>query len=99
MLQAIKRHLPSDVHVIPPKGGLFIWLQLPDSLSAETLLPLACEEGVAFTPGNRFFPDASDGDRYLRLNFAMHPPTEIEEGIQRLGLAWKRLHPNDTLSI
>ncbi|MBN1814313.1 MAG: PLP-dependent aminotransferase family protein [Anaerolineae bacterium] len=91
MLQAIDRHLPADVHVNPPQGGLFIWLQLPDDLSSEELLPLACAKGVAFAPGSTFFPDRSDGEHMMRLNFATHPPEVIEDGIKRLGKAIKQL--------
>lgn len=91
MLQAIDRYLPASAHVDPPQGGLFIWAQLPDNLSSEELLPLACEEGVAFAPGSTFFPNRSDGEHAMRLNFATHPPEEIEDGIKRLGKVIKQL--------
>jgi DNA-binding transcriptional MocR family regulator len=29
MLSAIQRYLPVDIHLDPPQGGLFLWLQLP----------------------------------------------------------------------
>jgi DNA-binding transcriptional MocR family regulator len=87
----INRHLPAGVHVDPPQGGLFAWLRLPDHLSSEKLLPLACEEGVTFAPGSSFFPDGSDGECYMRLNFAAQLPDGIEEGIKRLGKAMRRL--------
>jgi DNA-binding transcriptional MocR family regulator len=28
------------------------------------------------------------GSRYIRLNFASHPPARIEEGFRRLNEAW-----------
>jgi GntR family transcriptional regulator/MocR family aminotransferase len=95
MLLAINRHLPAGVRVDPPQGGLFVWLRLPDNLSSEKLLPLACEEGVSFAPGSSFFPDGSDGECCMRLNFAAQPPEDIEEGIKRLGKAIKRLAISD----
>jgi GntR family transcriptional regulator/MocR family aminotransferase len=91
MLAAIQRYLPTEVHLDPPQGGLFIWLQLPPHLSSEKLLPLAWEEGVVFTPGNGFFPDAMSGKNWLRLNFVSQAPDQIDEGIKRLGKAMKRL--------
>ena len=91
MLAAIQRHLPPGVCVDPPQGGLFLWLQLPDSLSADDLLPLACAAGVDFVPGSSFYPNADDGRDRLRLNFVVQPPEEIEEGVRRLGLAVKKL--------
>jgi 2-aminoadipate transaminase len=68
-----------------------LWLRLPDGISTEELLPLACEEGVAFAPGKNFFPEASAGQDWMRLNFVAQPEQEIEDGIRRLGMAIKRL--------
>ncbi len=90
-VQAVNRHLPATVSLDPPQGGLFAWLRLPDGMSAEELLPLACREGTAFVPGGVFFPHGPDGDRFLRLNFVSQPPEETEEGIKRLGRAIRRL--------
>ncbi len=91
MLDAINRHLPPSVSFDPPKGGLFVWLKLPQNLSAEKLLPVACKEGVAFAPGNLFFTDGASGDEWLRLNFASQTEEDIEEGIKRLGGAMRRM--------
>jgi GntR family transcriptional regulator/MocR family aminotransferase len=91
MLHAVDRHLPAAVRIDPPQGGLFAWLRLPDGLSSEKLLPLACEEGVAFVPGGVFFPNSAEGAHFLRLNFVSQPPEDTEEGIKRLGKAIRRL--------
>lgn len=96
MLIAIRRNLPAAARVDPPQGGLFVWLRLSEDLSSEKLLPLACEEGVAFDPGKSFFPNPQDGEHFMRLNFVSHPPEQIEEGIQRLGKALWRLAVNHT---
>jgi GntR family transcriptional regulator/MocR family aminotransferase len=90
MLDALSRYLPASAKCLPPQGGLFVWLQLPAGLSATKLYPVAAEEGVTFAPGSLFFP-AERAQPYLRLNFAMHPPDVIEEGIRRLGRAVERL--------
>ena len=91
MLNAIGRHLHPDVSFDTPKGGLFIWLRLPESLSASELLPVACKEGVSFAPGNFFFTDGVSGREWIRLNFASQPEEDIEEGIRRLGTAIRRM--------
>jgi GntR family transcriptional regulator/MocR family aminotransferase len=90
MLDALSRYLPASARCLPPQGGLFVWLQLPAGLSATKLYPVAAEEGVTFAPGSLFFP-AERAQPYLRLNFAMHPPDVIGEGIRRLGRAVERL--------
>ena len=90
MLDALERHMPEGVRWQPPQGGLFLWLRLPDGLSANQLLPMAREEAVTFAPGSRFFP-SRPCEGYLRLNFSMNPPLVIGEGIQRLARAIGRL--------
>ncbi len=91
LLHAVNRYLPGDVILNPPQGGLFAWLGLPDEMSAEELLPVACKEGVAFVPGGMFFPNHGEGAHFLRLNFVSQPPEDTEEGIKRLGKAIRRL--------
>src|SRR5512146_2141287 len=89
MSAAIKQYLPEGGRLDIPQGGLFLWIKLPDEMSADELLPLACEKGVNFAPGNNFFPDANCEKGWLRLNFAAQAPDEIQEGIQRLAKAMK----------
>ena len=91
MRHAVERYLPAAVRIDPPQGGLFAWLRLPEGISAEKLLPLACKEGTAFVPGGAFFPDSGEGTHYLRLNFVSQPPEDTEEGIKRLGKAIRKL--------
>jgi len=85
LLQACRRYLPADVQFTVPRGGLFLWLRLPEQMEAVALLPLACKAGVDFVPGSGFFPNPADGVHFLRLNFAMLQREQISAGIQRLG--------------
>ena len=66
-------------------------LRLPEAMSTDELLPLACEEGVAFAPGRSYFPEGTAGQDWTRLNFVAQPEEEIEEGIQRLGRTIKKM--------
>jgi len=91
MVKAIHRYLPSKVCLDVPSGGLFIWLRLSDSMSADELLPLACKEGVAYVPGKFFFTDGTDGTDWMRLNFASQPVEDIDEGMRRLGVAIRKM--------
>jgi len=90
MLSAIRQYLPG-VTLIPPQGGLFMWLKLPDGVSSLDLLPLALEAGVEFAPGTRFFSNPAEGEAFLRLNFASRTEEEIHLGIQRLSTALHRI--------
>jgi len=93
MVQAIQRYLPGETHFTPPLGGLFLWARLPDKVNSEALLPLACQHGMAFMPGTRFFVEPGEGQAYIRLNFACQTPERIEQGIRRLGDALKKWLP------
>jgi GntR family transcriptional regulator / MocR family aminotransferase len=92
MLRALSHHMPRGAQWLKPRGGRYIWLRLPDGLSADELLPHAISEGVIFSPGSFFFPDAQPSP-YLRLVFASNPPATIEEGIRRLAMSVRKLDP------
>jgi GntR family transcriptional regulator / MocR family aminotransferase len=88
MLTALNRWMPAGVRWNKPQGGLFIWLSLPEGTSADEFFSLAAEQGVIFTPGSLFYPQRQP-QNCLRLNFSLHPPDRIEEGVRRLGMALK----------
>jgi len=97
MVAALARYMPAGARWVLPHGGLFMWLQLPGGVTAEELYPAAVEEHVIFVPGSMFFP-AQEAQPYVRLNFAMHSPHVIEEGIRRLGRAIEQFQAGDTSS-
>ena len=80
--------MPDDVSWTEPQGGFSLLLTLPTGLEATTLLPLAIERGVAFSPGPAFFLDGA-GERTLRLAFSSVSGGRIDEGIKRLAEAIK----------
>jgi 2-aminoadipate transaminase len=84
MLAAMERYFPAGIHWTRPKGGLFLWVVLPEALDAAVVLKKAVESKVAFVPGAAFHPDGS-GHNTLRLNFSNAQPAQIETGIRRLG--------------
>ncbi len=84
MLAAMEKYFPPGVHWTHPKGGLFLWVTLPEELDATAVLNKAIANKVAFVPGSAFYPDGS-GHNTGRFNFSNAQPEEIEIGIQRLG--------------
>jgi 2-aminoadipate transaminase len=91
MLKAMEEHFPTGVTWTRPQGGLFLWVRMPEYMDSRKLLDVAFEENVAFVPGHAFYPDGNDGHCCMRLNFSHSNPETIEEGIERLGRAMKRL--------
>ncbi|MBN1202228.1 MAG: PLP-dependent aminotransferase family protein [Anaerolineae bacterium] len=87
-VDAARRYLPPGSKWVEPSGGLYLWVQLPDNgPTAAELYVTAIQHGVAYAIGTLFHTDGSGG-RHIRLNFAAHPPTRIQEGFKRLGEAW-----------
>lgn len=84
MLNAIKKYFPKEVNVTSPKGGMFMWAELPEGLSSAELFQMALQENVAFVPGDPFYTEEGEV-RTLRLNYTNSDATMIEEGIKRLG--------------
>ncbi len=84
MLEAVHQHFPGEVEVTEPKGGMHLWVVLPEELSSLDLLKQAIGQGLGFAPGPLFFADAR-GTNCLRLNFSTHAPGVIREAIARLG--------------
>jgi len=91
MLAAIEQHFPAQACWRRPEGGMYIWVEMPsEGPSAATLYLTAINYSVAFAIGSVFSASGSFSHT-LRLNFTTHTPAEIEEGIRRLGKAWKEL--------
>ena len=81
VFQAARRHLPHVVAWISPQGNAPLWVILPLEIDPKELLRLSKQEGVAFIPG----PVAHDERNTAILHFSHLEPSEIEEGIKRLG--------------
>jgi len=92
MLDEMEKHFPAEFTWTHPEGGLFLWVEMLESMSASQLLPKAIEKQVAYVYGAPFFPD-NKGDNTLRLNFSNATHEKIIEGIKRLGEMFKENMP------
>ncbi len=90
MVAAIEAYFPATVSFTRPEGGMFLWVTLPERLSALELFEHAIRENVAFVPGTPFFVDGG-GLNSMRLNFSNADEERIEEGIRRLGRIMKNM--------
>ena len=84
MLDAVHASFPREAEVTEPKGGMHLWVVLPEDLSSLDLHRTAIAHGLSFAPGPLFFPDGR-GTNCLRLNFSTHEPRVTREAIARLG--------------
>lgn len=90
MISAMRKYFPTTVGYTEPRGGMFLWVTLPDGMSAMSLFPKALENKVAFVPGDPFYVDRKDANT-MRLNFTNADCATIEEGMRRLGAILKSL--------
>lgn len=83
MLEAIAQYFPQEATWTVPKGGVFLWVQLPESLPLERICQEVSKQGVLVMPGSSFFPDRQ-GYAAMRLSFC-RPAEAIKRGIAILG--------------
>lgn len=84
MLAALEKHFPPEATWTHPEGGFFVWVTLPEYVDTGSMLSVALEKGVTYTPGDGFFPGASAGQNCMRLAFCFEDPDNLEEAIRRL---------------
>lgn len=81
--EQLSRHFGALADWSVPEGGLFFWLALRLGIDTRALLPEAIARGVAFMPGEEFYP----GTLWLgtmRLNFSHAAPEDAERGLAAL---------------
>jgi len=84
MAKAIEENFPKEAKFELPKGGLFIWLSIPEDKDTRELLKRAGEKKVAFIPGTSFYPSASKNNE-MRLNFSNMADEDTIKGMKILG--------------
>ena len=90
MMEAVDREFGAAAEFTAPKGGIFLWVTLPEAVDTSRLFQAAGAEGVAINPGAEWVADPATGRHRLRLCFA-HPSVEtIREGVARLAMICHR---------
>lgn len=85
---ALRRELP-EADFVPPEGGYFMWVTLPEGTDVDALHKAAAELGVAFVKGTDFLLEG--GRNTLRLAYSGVTTEQIEEGVARLAAAVRSL--------
>ncbi|MGC9366689.1 MAG: PLP-dependent aminotransferase family protein [bacterium] len=89
MLNSLENYMPDEVSWSKPRGGMFLWLTLPQSMDSKDLLFKAVENNVAYVIGQPFHCDGS-GKNTLRLNYSFPSLEQIERGIKLLAQVIKQ---------
>lgn len=88
MVRSMKAHFPPGVRWTVPQGGMFLWVELPETLNATEVLQEALAQKVAFVPGTPFHAHGGHANT-MRLNFSNSSIEKIEEGIERLAAVFR----------
>jgi 2-aminoadipate transaminase len=83
LLSALEKYMPGQVSWTKPKGGLFVWLTLPESFDSEEVFKEAVKQNVAFVTGDAFLP-SNYSNNYIRLTYGDLPVSKITLGVEIL---------------
>ncbi|HZL31979.1 MAG TPA: PLP-dependent aminotransferase family protein [Pseudolabrys sp.] len=81
LMEALAEQFGTAAEFDDPKGGIFLWVKLPDNVDTMALNQAALKKGVAINPGPEWSTDATHSKSRMRLCFASPSHEEIREGI------------------
>ncbi|MFT4042151.1 MAG: PLP-dependent aminotransferase family protein [Gordonia sp. (in: high G+C Gram-positive bacteria)] len=84
LIAALREHAPTTHLEAVPRGGLNLWLRLPDETNLHRLTRDCEAQGVIVTAGDDWFP-AEPAGRYLRLNYSGPNPGAFADAARLIG--------------
>ena len=90
LASALRESFGPSVDFYVPRGGMYLWVKLPDGVDSRALNGPALSEGVAFNPGPDWSADPDAAASYIRLCFALPSEGEIREGVEKLAEVFRR---------
>lgn len=80
MVTCLRKHLPQEITFTVPRGGFYIWLDLPEHIDSTEVLKRAINKGVVFVSGKTFDPHGILNNK-MRLSFCNTSVEKINIGI------------------
>ena len=81
LMAALSEQFGTSAEFEDPKGGIFLWVKLPDNVDTLKLYQAALAAGVAINPGPEWSTDKAYAGCRLRLCFANPSHEQIREGV------------------
>jgi 2-aminoadipate transaminase len=81
LMEALNEQFGTSAEFEDPKGGIFLWVKLPDHVDTLKLYQSALAAGVAINPGPEWSTDPAHAGSRLRLCFASPSHAQIREGV------------------
>jgi 2-aminoadipate transaminase len=90
LMETLNEQFGTAAEFDDPKGGIFLWVKLPDNVDTMKLYQAALKEGVAINPGTEWSTDVKHSGSRLRICFASPTHQQIREGIAILADVCRR---------
>ena len=84
LMEALNEQFGTTAEFEEPKGGIFLWVKLPDHVDTLKLYQAALAAGVSINPGPEWSTDKAYAGCRMRLCFASPTHQQIREGIAAL---------------
>jgi 2-aminoadipate transaminase len=90
LMEALNEQFGTAAEFEAPKGGIFLWVKLPDNVDTLKLYQSALAAGISINPGPEWSTDSSHSRSRLRLCFASPSHAQIREGVAVLADVCRR---------
>jgi len=90
LMEALGEQFGTAAEFEDPKGGIFLWVKLPDNVDTLKLYQSALAAGVAINPGPEWTTDKAYGKSRTRLCFANPSHEAIRAGVAALAEVCRR---------
>ncbi len=91
LVTSLREHAPQAHIELIPRGGLNLWIRLPDGTDVEQLVDDCQREKVMIADGAEWFP-AEPAGPFIRLNYAGPNAGAFPQGVRILGQVLGRRH-------
>src|SRR5256886_6168992 len=81
LMESLNEQFGTAAEFEEPKGGIFLWVKLPDNVDTQKLYQPALKAGVAINPGPEWSTNKAYAGSRLRLCFASPSHEQIPEGV------------------
>jgi 2-aminoadipate transaminase len=81
LMESLAEQFGTAAEFEEPKGGIFLWVKLPDKVDTLKLYQAALAAGVSINPGPEWSTDKAHSISRIRLCFASPSHDEIRQGI------------------
>ena len=90
LMESLNEQFGTAAEFEAPKGGIFLWVKLPDQVDTLKLYQAALAEGVAINPGPNWSADKIHSRSRMRLCFASPSHDDIRDGVALLADVCRR---------